>query len=62
MEHAYRILTMCVSNQLRDGIWDAERGFRLVETRLQLQAGTSSLPSSPSHSIEKLPHMTNFVV
>jgi len=48
--------------QLRNWIWDAERGFLLVETGLQVQAGTDSFPSSPSHSIEKLPHMTYFLV
>jgi len=53
---------MPICTQLRDWIWDAERGIRLVETQLQLQAGTSSLPSSPSLSIEKLPHMTDFLV
>ena len=33
-----------------------------METGLQLQAGTSLFPSSPSHSIEKLPHMTYILV
>ena len=51
---------MCT--QLRDWIWDTEQGPRLVETGLQLQAGTSSFPSSHSHSIEKLPHMPNISV
>jgi len=58
IEHTYRILTMPVCTQLRDWIWDAERGFRLVETGFQLQAGSGSFLSSPFHSIEKLPHMT----
>jgi len=62
IEQTYRVLTMPVRTQLRDCIWDAERGFRLVETGLQLQAGNSSVPSSPAHSIETLPHMTNFLV
>jgi len=62
IEHTYRILTMPVCTQLRDWIQDAERGFRLVETGLQLEAGTSSFVSSPPHSIEKLPHMTYFLV
>jgi len=53
---------MPVCTQLRDWIWHAERGFCLVETGLQLQAGTCSILSSPSHSIEKLPHMTYFLV
>ena len=58
IEHTYRILTIPVSTQLGNGIWDAELGFRLVETGLQLQAGTGSFPSSSSHSIGKLPDMT----
>ena len=58
IEQTYRILTMPVCTQLCDGIWDAMRGFLLVETALQLQAGTGSFPSSPFHSIEKLPYMT----
>jgi len=62
IEHAYRFLTNPVCTQLCDGIWDIEQGFRLVETGLQLQAGTGSLPSSSSHSIEKLLHMTNFLM
>jgi hypothetical protein len=41
---------------------DAELGFRLVETGLQLQAGTDSFPSSPFYSIVKLLHMTYFLV
>ena len=60
IEHTYRILTMPVFTQLRDCMWDAERGFRLVETGLQLQASSGLFFSSPSHSIEKLPHMTYF--
>ena len=51
---------MCT--QLRNWIWDAEQGFRLGETGLQLQAGTSWFDSSPSYSIEKLPHMMYFLV
>jgi len=62
IEHTYRIITMPVCTQLRNLIWDAEWGFCLVETGLQLQAGTGSFPSSPSHSIEKLPHMAYFLV
>jgi len=61
-EYTSRILTMPVCTQLHNRIWDAERGFRLVETGLQLTAGTSSFLSSPSHSIEKLPFMTYFLV
>jgi len=53
-------MPMCT--QLHDRIWDAERGFRLVETGLQLLAGTGSFLSSPFHSIEKLPHMSYFLV
>ena len=52
IKHTYRILTMPVWIQLRDWIWDAERGFRLVETGLQLQVSTGSFLSSRSHSIE----------
>jgi hypothetical protein len=62
IEHTYRILTMPVCTQLRDLILDAERGFHLIKTGLQLQAGTSSFLSASSHSIEKLPHMTYFLV
>jgi len=62
IELTYRILTMPVCTQLCDWIWDVERGFRLVETGLQLQAGTGSFHSSPSHSIEKLLLMTYFLV
>jgi len=62
IEHTYRILTMPVWTQLRNWICDAERGFRLVETGLQLQADTCSFHSSLSHSIEKLPHMTCLLV
>jgi len=62
MKHTYSSLTMPVCTQLHNWIWDAERGFHLVEIGLQLQAGTGSFPSSPSHSIEKLPHMMNLLV
>jgi len=58
IEHAYRIVTMPACTQLGNWIWDAERGFLLVETGLQLQAGPGSFSSSPSHSIDKLPDMT----
>jgi len=51
---------MCT--RLRDWIWDTEQGFRLVQTGLQLQAGTSSFIPSPSHSIEEFPQMTYFEV
>ena len=61
-EHTYRIITMPVCTQLHLWIWDAEGGFHLVETGLQLQAGTGSFPSSPFHSTPKLPHMTYFLV
>ena len=60
--HTYIFLTMAVWTQLRDWIWENERGFRLIETGLQLQAVTRSFPSSPSHSIEKDPYRTNFLV
>jgi len=62
IEFTYRILTMPVCTQLRDILCNAEQGFRLVKTGLQLQAGNGSFPSSPSHSTEKLPHMTYFLV
>jgi hypothetical protein len=62
IEHTYRFLTMPVCTQLRDLLWDTERGFNLVETGLQLQAGTGSFPSSPSNFIDKLPHITYFLV
>jgi len=62
IEHKYRILRMPVCTQLRDWIWDTERGFRLVETGLQLQAGSASFPSSPSHAIVKIPYLTYFLV
>ena len=62
IDHTYRSLTILVSTRLRDGIYDAERGFHPVETGLPLQAGTGSYPASPSHSIKKLPHMTYFLV
>ena len=48
--------------QLDDKIWNVERGFRLVETGLQLQAGTGSFPSFPSHSIEKHLHLIYFLL
>jgi len=53
-------MPMCT--QLRDWISYAERGFCLVQTGFQLYAGTGSFPSSPSHSIDILPHMNNFFV
>ena len=62
IEHTYRILTMPVFTQLGNWIWDAEQGFRLIETGSQLQPGSHSFPPCPSHSIEKLPHMTDFLV
>jgi len=62
MEHTYNNVPLHICTQLRDEIWDAEWGFRLVETGLQLQAGTRSFPSSPFQSIEKCPHMTYFLV
>jgi len=62
MEHTYRMQTMPVCTQFRDLLLDAERGFSLVETGLQLQAGTRSFPSSTSHSIENPLHMTIFLV
>jgi len=62
IEHTYRILTMPVWTQLQDWIWDTKRGFRLVEPGLQLQSAPGSFPSSPSHSIEKLPHMIYLLV
>ena len=37
---------------------DAEHGVHLSESGLQLQAGTGSFSSSPSNSIDILPHMT----
>jgi len=62
IKHTYRILTMTMCTQLRDWIWDTERGFHLVETGLQLQAGTGSFSSSHFHFIEKRPHMTYVLV
>jgi len=53
---------MLVCTQLRNWIRDSERGFRLVESGLQLPAGTGSFLPSPSHSIEELPHMSYFLV
>jgi len=60
--YTYKILTMPVCTQLHDWIRDAELGFCIVVSGLRLRAGTGSFPSSPSHSIEKLPHMTHFLV
>ena len=60
--HTYRNLTMPVCPQLRDSLWDSERGFRLVETGLYLQAGMGSCPSSVSNSFQNLPHMTDMLV
>ena len=57
IKHTYNILPMPVCTQLHDWIWHIERGFCLVETGLQLHAGTGSSPSSHSHPIRKLPHM-----
>jgi hypothetical protein len=54
IEHTYRVLTMCVCTQLRYQIWHAGWSFCLVDTVLQLQAGTSTCPSSRSHSIDNL--------
>jgi len=47
--------------QLHYWILDAERGFCLVETGLQLPAGNRSFPSSPAQSIEKLRLMSDFL-
>jgi len=60
IEYTYRILGMPVCTQLHDWIWDTEQGFLLIETGLQLRPGTGSFLASPSHSIEKLPHLTCF--
>jgi len=49
-------MPMC--SQLLDWIWDAEQALGLVDSGLPLQAGTGSFPSSPSHSIDILTHMT----
>jgi len=46
----------------RNWITDAEQGFRLVETGLPLDAGTSSFPSTSSHFTQKLPEMTYCLV
>jgi hypothetical protein len=62
IKHVYRILAMPLCNQLCKWIWDAERGFLLIETGLQLQVRTCSFPSSASNSIEKLPHKTKLLV
>jgi len=53
---------MSLCTQLRDWIWDTEWGSLLVETGLQLQAGTGSFPSSSSCFIEKLCYLTEFFV
>jgi len=62
IQHTCRIPTMPVCTQLRDWIWDAERGFCLVKTGLQLQAGTGLFRSSPFHSTKKYSHLTYFSV
>jgi len=62
IEHTYWILAMPVCTQLRDSIWDAEQSFCLMETGFQLQAGTSSFHSSPSHFIGTLPRMIYVLV
>jgi len=62
IEDTYRILTMPMCTQLWDWLCNAEQGFRLMETGLQLYAGTGSFLSSPSHSIGTLPHMIYFLV
>jgi len=51
IEHTYRVVTTPVRTPVPNWIWDAEQGFRLVETGLQLQAGRTSFLSSPSQSI-----------
>jgi len=53
---------MPVCTELNDWIWDAERDIHLIQSGLQLQPGTGSCSSSPSHSIERVPHMTYFLV
>jgi len=50
---------MCTAGHGSKG--NTEHGWHLVETGLQLQSGTGSVHSSPSHSIEKLLHMTYFL-
>jgi len=62
IDHTYRIEKIPVCTQLRDWIWDAEWGFPIVVTGLQLEAGISSFVLSPSHSIEKYPHLKYFLV
>jgi len=62
IEHTYRIPTISGCTQLRDWIWNADRGFRLVETGVQLQAGRGSFRSSHFYSIEKIPLITYFWV
>jgi len=56
------IQTMPVCTQFCDLIWDAKWGFHLVETGLQLQAGSRSFPPSPFHSMESHPPVTEFYV
>ena len=62
IKHRYRILTMLMCTQLRNSICDAEQSLLLVETGLELEAGTSSFVSSPSQSVEKVPHISQFLV
>jgi len=62
IEHTYRSLTMSVRTESRNWILNAEQSFCLVETGLQLQAGTGSFPSTPSCSIEIHLHMTYLFV
>jgi len=62
IEHTYWNPTMPVCTQLGGWICDAEQCFLLVETGLQLQAGTGSFPSCPAHSNERCPHMAKFLV
>jgi len=62
MEQTDKIPTLPVCTQSRDWIWDSEQGFCHIESGLQLHPGSGSFPTSPFHSIEKLPHMTYFLV
>jgi hypothetical protein len=62
IEPTYGILGLPVCTQLRDWMWDAERGCVFISTRLQLQAGTGSFSLTPFYSIEKLAHETWFLV
>jgi len=62
IEHRYRILTKMVCTQLYDLIKEAERGFRLAESGLQLGAGTGTFHASRAYYIEKLAHMTYFLM